>query len=37
MAKLKIVGIIKENEINKFQKYNTNEKIVAISSDKDNI
>jgi hypothetical protein len=37
MAKLKMVGIIKEKEISKYQKYSTNEKIIAISSDKDNI
>lgn len=37
MAKLKMVGLIKENEISKYQKYNTNEKIVSIGSDKENI
>lgn len=37
MAKLKMVGIIKEKEIIKYQKYKTNKKIISISSDKDNI
>lgn len=37
MARLKIVGIIKENEIKKYQKYNTNEKLISITNDKDNI
>lgn len=37
MAKLKMVGIIKENEISKYQKYVTDEKMISISSDKDNI
>lgn len=37
MARLKMVGIINENEIIKYQKYNTNKKITSISNDKDNI
>ena len=37
MAKLKMIGIIKENQINKYQKYNTSEKMVLIVGDKDNI
>lgn len=37
MARLKMIGIINESEIVKYQKYNTNKKITAISNDKDNI
>lgn len=37
MARLKFVGIIKENEIVKYQKYNTNKKIISITYDKENI
>lgn len=37
MARLKWVGIINENEIIKYQKYNTNKKMISISNDKDNI
>lgn len=37
MARLKFVGIIKENEIVKYQKYNTNKKMISITYDKENI
>ena len=37
MARLKMVGIINENEIIKYQKYNTNKKMTLINNDKDNI
>ena len=37
MARLKIVGIINENEIIKYQKYNTNKKMTSINNGKDNI
>ena len=37
MTKLKFVGIIKEADIAKYQKYSTSKKLTAISSDKDNI
>ncbi len=37
MARLKIGGIIKEDEIKKYQKYNTNEKLISITNDKGNI
>ena len=35
MARLKMVGIINENEIIKYQKYNTNKKMTLINNDKD--
>lgn len=37
MARLKFVGIIKENEIINYQKYNTNKKMISITNDKENI
>ena len=37
MAKLEIIGIIKEDEIIKYQKYNIKERMISISSDNDNI
>lgn len=37
MAKIKMIGIIKEDEIKKYQKYNKVDKMIEISSDKDNI
>ena len=37
MAKLNFVGIIKEEDIKKYQKFSTNVKMIDISVDKDNI
>ena len=34
MAKLKMVGIIKENEMTKYEKYDTKEKIISICNGK---
>lgn len=37
MSKIKIIGIIKETDIKKYQKYSTNKKMIKISNDSDNI